>query len=186
MKTTVQKFIAAVRDYFEAAFSARVNELNQNTPDLKMQDIALWSSGYSGVTAGLSAYPGCLILVNGRTLLDAFTTQFSVVIGLGITSDDPERLELLGGLWEDILEDAIRSDWHLGGACLDTDMGIAFQTDCVNNVYLIQAAFTCMVDLGGFVYEAKDEAKEEIADDGKEEQGTVVQVSEMSSDVRPV
>ena len=183
MRNNTEKFVKAVQDYLKTAFSKRVVDINEKDKDIHLQDIALWQSGFNGVTAGLTAYPGCLILVNSRTLVDAYTTSYSLVVGIGVTADDPDYLERLGRYWEDILEDTIRSDWHLGGAVLDTDIGVKFESDCTSNVYVIQAELTCQVDLNGYVY--KDEVDDDIQEletepedgEGYEDEGEMVQVS---------
>ena len=158
MRNSTERFLEAVQLYLKEAFTERVAEINEKDPEIHLSDIALWQYGYSGVLSGLSHYPGCIVMVNGRTLVDPYTTAFSLVIGIGLTADDPSYLDRIGQYWEDILEDTIRSDWHLGGACLDTDIGIQFNTDNVSNVYLIQAQLTCQVDLGGFVYAEEKES----------------------------
>ena len=152
MRNSIDRFLKAVQEYLQKAFTERVKAINEENPDIHLPDIALWQYGYSGVLSGLSHYPGCIVFINGRTLKDPYTTEFSLVIGIGITADSPDYLDQLGQLWEDILEDSIRSDWSLGGACLDTDIGVNFKTDSVNNVYLIQVQLACQVDIGGFVY----------------------------------
>ena len=175
MRNRVDRFIEALQAYLKASFTAKVAEINDKDPGIHLPDIALWQSGYSGVLSGLSHYPGCIILVNGRTLVDPYTTAYSLVIGIGLTADYPEYLETIGRLWEDILEDTIRSDWSFGGAALDTDIGVQFESDCVSNVYLIQAQLTCQIDLGGYVY-AEDDTED------TEDNGAVVSLSEMPRD----
>ena len=160
MRNSIERFTSALIGYLQKAISERVASINEKDHGISLPDIALWQTGYNGVLAGLSHYPGCIVLVNGRTLTDPYTTTFSVVVGIGLTADDPDYLERIGRAYEDILEDCIRSDWHLGGAALDTDIGVQFQSDNVNNVYLIQAQLTCQVDLGGYVY-AEDEPENE-------------------------
>ena len=172
MRNSTERFVSALQGYLEKAISERVAAVNAEDPDVRLPDIALWQSGYNGVLSGLSHYPGCIILVNGKQLTDSYTTSYSVVIGIGLTADDPDYLEEMGRLYEDILEDCIRSDWSLGGTALDTDLGVQFQSDSVENVYLIQAQLTCKVDLGGFVYEKED------AGPGTQE-GEVLSVPEM-------
>ena len=175
MRNRVDRFIESLQAYLKASFTAKVAEINDRDPGIHLSDIALWQSGYSGVLSGLSHYPGCIILVNGRTLVDPYTTAYSLVIGIGLTADYPEYLETIGRLWEDILEDTIRSDWSFGGAALDTDIGVQFESDCVSNVYLIQAQLTCQIDLGGYVY-AEDDTED------TEDNGAVVSLSEMPRD----
>ena len=179
MRNNTEKFIKAVQDYLKAAFMERVADINERDKDIHLQDIALWQSGFNGITAGLTAYPGCLILVNKRTLQDAYTTVFSLVIGIGLSADDPDYLERIGRYWEDILEDSIRSDWHLGGAALDTAEGVKFESDCTSNVYVIQAELSCDVDLQGFVYLDEPEEPETVPEEGEgdEGEGEMVQVS---------
>lgn len=175
VRTSAEKFTTALKNYLQGAISERVAEANREDPSLRLPDIAGWSTGYDGVLAGLQHYPGCIILVNRRTLVDCWTTAFSVVVGIGLTADEPAWLERMGRAYEDILEDCIRSDWHLGGAALDTDLGIQMDSDCTSNVYLIQATMTCEVDIGGFVYEHKE------GDGGAD----VVPLSEVSEELRP-
>ncbi len=159
IKTSIDVFLEKVQAHLSAAFSQRVADANAADPDINLPDIALWQTGYTGVLNGLSHYPGCLLFVTGRTLVDAFTTSYDLTIGIGLTADNPEYLDRLGQIWEEILEATIRSDWTLGGACLDTDMGIRMLNDNTSNVYLIQAELTCLVDVGGHVY-YKDEPKD--------------------------
>ena len=162
MRNSTERLISALQEYLKKTITERVDDINSKDKDIHLPDIALWQSGYSGVLSGLSHYPGCIVLVNGRTLIDPYTTSYSVVIGIGLTADEPGYLERIGRYYEDILEDAIRSDWHLGGACLDTDSGVMIDADCVNNVYLIQATLTCQVDLGGYVYADTEEGSGEV------------------------
>lgn len=176
MRNRIERFTSALVDYLKSAISARVASINADDPDISLPDIALWQTGYNGVLAGLSHYPGCIVLVNGRTLVDPYTTSYSVVIGIGLTADDPDYLEKMGRAYEDILEDCIRSDWSLGGSALDTDIGVQFQSDNVSNVYLIQAQLTCQVDLGGYVYDENDREA------GNEDNGKILPVSEMPGD----
>ena len=180
MRNSTERFVSALQSYLQKAISDRVAAANAADTDIRLPDIALWQSGYNGVLAGLSHYPGCIILVNGKTLTDPYTTTYSVVIGIGLTADDPGYLEEMGRLYEDILEDCIRSDWSLGGTALDTDVGVQFQSDCVNNVYLIQAQLTCQVDIGGYVY-AEDDT--ETGDEGG---GEVVPMPEVPGSEGPV
>ena len=176
MRNRIDRFTLALVDYLKSAISERVASINADDPDISLPDIALWQTGYNGVLAGLSHYPGCIVFVNGRTLVDPYTTSYSVVIGIGLTADDPDYLEKMGRAYEDILEDCIRSDWSLGGSALDTDIGVQFQSDNVNNVYLIQAQLTCQVDLGGYVYDENDRKA------GNEDNGKILPVSEMPGD----
>lgn len=141
-----------IRDYLEPAFTKRVAEVNEEDPDIRLRDVSIWLSGHSAVLTGLPDYPACIILVDGRTLRDPYTTEYRVSVGIGITADDPAYLERLGRVWEDILEDAIRSDWSLGGAVLDVDTGVSFTVGQVSGLYVIEADMTVQVDIGGFVY----------------------------------
>ena len=70
MRNASEKFIKALGEYLKKAFSTRVEKANEENPDLGLADIVLWQDGYRGVASGLSEYPGCIILLNGRTLTD--------------------------------------------------------------------------------------------------------------------
>lgn len=152
MRNASEKFIKALGEYLKKAFSTRVEKANEENPDLGLADIVLWQDGYRGVASGLSEYPGCIILLNGRTLTDVYTTTYHVIVGIGLAGDDADHLEMQGRAWEDILEDSLRSDWTLGGAALDTALGVSIRSDSVSNVYVIQAEFDAQVDLNGYVY----------------------------------
>lgn len=152
MRNASEKFIKVLEEYLKKAFSSRVEKANEENPDLGLVDIVLWQDGYRGVASGLSEYPGCIILLNGRTLTDVYTTTFHVIAGIGLAGDDADHLEMQGRAWEDILEDSLRSDWTLGGAALDTALGVNIRSDSVSNVYVIQAEFDAQVDLNGYVY----------------------------------
>lgn len=167
MRNNTKRFTDALKTYLKAEFTKRVREINEDDPSVHLPDVATWDSGFSAVLSGLKAYPGVLLIVDGRNLVESYFTTFNVGIGIGLTANDPVYLEQIGGLYEDILEDVIRSDWTLGGSCIDTHLGAKFESDCVNNVYLIMAQLECEVDLGGFVYE-------------KEESGTDGEVSSLS------
>ena len=153
MRNSSDNLAKAIKAYLEKAFSERVSEVNAKDESIRLRDVALWLSGHNAVLNDLPDYPACIILVDGRNLKDPYTTEYSISIGIGITADDDGYLEELGRCWEDILEDAIRSDWSLGGAVLDTDTGVQFTIGHVNNLYVIEADLTCQVDLGGYVYE---------------------------------
>ena len=145
MRDRESTFISALQTYFKGFFTAKAEEEH-------IEDIVLWQNGYAGVASGLTHYPGCLIIVDGKTITDAFTARYDVLVYVGITGGDPESLEATGRLWQDILEDAIRSDWSLGGACLQVANGAQIRPGWTNNVYTAGIKFTCEVDVGGFVY----------------------------------
>ena len=144
MRNNIDLFISKVQAYLKKAFTERALKND-------VIDIREWQTGYTAVLSGLSVYPGCITIVTGRALDDAYFSTFSLTIGIGISGDDSIHLEATGHMWEDILEDTIRSDWSLGGACLDTK-NVSIESDCVSGVYIIEANMKCEVDLGGYVY----------------------------------
>lgn len=176
MRNSTGKFLASLEKYLRHAFSDRVEKINRDNPEINLADINSWQSGYGGVAAGLSVYPGCLLLINGKTFSDIYTTTFNVVIGIGLTADDPEYLETIGHIWEDILEDSVRSDWHLGESCIDSN-NAQLKSDCTSNVYVIQMEIQCDVDLGGYVYDdvvAFDDSVSQEEPNVEEDEGEVV------------
>ena len=138
-------FINALETYLKSFFT-------QKAAEQEIEDIILWQNGYAGVISGLTHYPGCIIIVDGRTITDAYTARYDVLVYVGITSGDPETLEATGRVWQDILEDAIRSDWTLGGSCLQVINGAQIRPGWTDNIYTAGISFTCEVDVGGFVY----------------------------------
>lgn len=178
-------FLTQVRAYLKKAFSSSVADLNGLYPDLGLQDIASWASGFAGVSAGLQAYPGCLTLVSSKTIDTRDFTTFSLTIGIGVTSDDPERLEQLGGIWEDILEDAIRADSSLGGACVTADQ-VSITSDCVSHVYLIEAKMECSFDRTSWKKTAEEAALAAINGSREEEDGSDQEKDNESGEVVPV
>lgn len=145
MRDRESTFVSALQAYLKAFFTAKATEQ-------QIDDIVLWQDGYAGVASGLTHYPGCLVIIDGRTIVDAFTARYDVLVYVGITGGDPASLEATGRVWQDILEDAIRSDWSLGGSCLQVLNGAQLRPGWTNNVYTAGIKFTCEVDVGGFVY----------------------------------
>lgn len=178
-------FLTQVRAYLQEAFTSSVETLNSRYPDLGLQDIASWSSGFTGVSAGLQAYPGCLTLVSSKTIDTRDFTTFSLTIGIGVTSDDSERLELLGGIWEDILEDAIRADSSLGGSCVTADQ-VSITSDCVSHVYLIEAKLECAFDRTAWKKTAEEAALAAIAGSGEKEDGSDQEKKDENGEVVPM
>lgn len=175
MRNRVDVFLAKIMAFLEREFSRRVAEINAT--ERILDDIALWDTGFDGVANGLTHYPGCLLLVDRRRLVDSYFSSFSLMIGIALTGDDLELLQKQGHLWEDILEDTIRSDWHLGGSCIDATEGKDMFSDCVSGVYMISITLECTVDLGGFVYEDKKNAVPEmrvLGEEGSSQQGSEV------------
>ena len=145
MRDRESVFISALQSYLKGFFTAKATEQH-------IDDIVLWQNGYAGVISGLTHYPGCIIIIDGRTITDAFTARYDVLVYVGITSGDPVSLEATGRVWQDILEDAIRSDWSLGGSCLQVINGAQIRPGWTDNIYTAGISFTCEVDVGGFVY----------------------------------
>ena len=145
MRNRETVFIKKLQDYLKAFFTAR-------TAQLEIEDIVLWQDGYAGIISGLTHYPGCIVLVDGRTITGAYTARYDVIVYVGVTGGDPTALETLGRTWQDILEDAIRSDWSLGGACLQVLDSAQIRPGYTSNIYTAGLKFTCEVDTGGFVY----------------------------------
>ena len=151
MRDRENRLIGKLRKYLSEFFTARCAEYG-------IQDIALWQDGYTGIVSGLTHYPGCIIIVDGRTITDAFTARYDVLVYVGITCGDPAALEATGRIWQDILEDAIRSDWSLGGTCLQVLNGAQLRPGVTGDVYTAGIKFTCEVDVGGFVYDNDEES----------------------------
>lgn len=149
MRNSTDRFLDKVQAYLKSSFSERAEALGT-------ADIALWDRGYNSVLDSMTSYPACLTFIESKTLSDITVTDYSLVIGIGVTADDNDTLDELGNIWCDILEDTIRSDWSLGGACLDTSMQIDIRLGVGNGVYVIYTVLKCSVDIGGFVYGQED------------------------------
>lgn len=147
MRNRESVFISKLQAYLKSFFTAKASAA-------EIEDIVLWQDGYSGVISGLTHYPGCIVMIDGRTVTGAYTAEYEVLVYVGITSGDPVSLEATGRIWQDILEDAIRSDWTLGGSCLQVLDGAEIRPGCTNDVYTAGVRFTCEVDVGGYVYES--------------------------------
>ena len=145
MRNREETFITSLQTYLKSFFTTRAAAA-------EIEDIILWQDGYAGVISGLTHYPGCIVMIDGRTVTGAYTAQYEVLIYVGIQSGDPATLETTGRIWQDILEDAIRSDWTLGGSCLQVLDGAEIRPGCTGNVYTAGIRFTCEVDVGGYVY----------------------------------
>lgn len=146
MRNRESIFIGNLQSYLKSFFSQRAAEEN-------IEDIKLWQDGYAGIISGLTHYPGCIVIVDGRTITGAFTARYEVLVYVGVSNADPTTLETTGRIWQDILEDAIRNDWTLGGACLQVLDGVRIRPGATGDVYTAGMSFTCEVDTGGYVYD---------------------------------
>ncbi len=178
MRNSTDAFIERVQKYLKSAFSERAEELG-------IEDIATWDRGWNSVLSSLSAYPACLTFIDSKSLKDCYTTEYSLIIGIAVTSDDDEELEELGNAWADILEDSIRADWHLGEACLDSSAGeISFGV--TKGIYCIWMRLECAVDIGGYVYEEREESdalsQMQVAESEETNVGTSNNLSEVRAD----
>lgn len=175
MRNSTDAFIESVQAYLKSAFSERAEELG-------IEDIVTWDRGWNSVLSSLSAYPAALTFIDSKTLKDCYTTEYSLIISIAVTSDDDEELEELGNLWADILEDSIRSNWHLGGACLDSSAGeISFGV--TKGIYCIYMRLDCDVDIGGYVYEKREESdalsEMQVAESEESDVGTSEHLSQV-------
>lgn len=167
VRNSVDVFLERVTAYLKESFTKRVDEINRT--EHVLDDIALWQSGFDGIAAGLTHYPGCLLLIDRRTLSDVHFSTFELLIMMGIAGDDDVVLQKQGHLWEDILEDTVRSDWHLGASCLDVAVGSEIISNCTSGIYTITLSLSCEVDLGGYVYEERADAVSQMRLSGEEE-----------------
>lgn len=159
MRVSYQAFLAKLQAYLSESFTERVEEWNtgeeESVADTPLDDIAEWGNGYISVLQGCQSYPACILLPSGRRASSEppFFTQYKVTVGIALTGQDFEYLVRQGQAWEDILEDTIRSDWSLGGACLDSRMTGDLTADCTGDVYVISCELECTLDIGGAVYD---------------------------------
>lgn len=172
MRNSTRVFVKALTSWLRTEMDRRVDEANAADGN-SLPHISSWASGYRAVISGMDSYPGCIVVVDGKTMVDPYVTAFDVGIALGVSDDDPLIQEELVQIYADMLEDCIRGDWHLGGAALDVDNGWTVDFGYVQGVSLALAKLKCQVDLGGFVY-AEDA-------DGEEDQDEMVPVPEMPS-----
>ncbi len=149
MRNSTDRFIDKVQSYLKESFTKRAGELG-------ICDIAIWDRGYNAVLDSMTSYPACLTFIESKSLTDITITDYSLVIGIGVAADDNDTLDELGNAWCDILEDSIRSDWSLGGACLDTAMQTEIRLGAGKGIYVIYTILKCSVDIGGFVYGQDD------------------------------
>ena len=145
-RTRTDLFINSVIDYLKRYTEARCLEEN-------IAPVAAWETGYTMTLGEATEYPACITLVPRKMMLDAYTVRYSLIVGVALSADDPVELDKLGNKWADILEDAIREDFSLGGSCIGVETGFVIESDNVANIYVLQARIECDVDLGGFVYE---------------------------------
>lgn len=155
MRTNYQEFIDRLRSHLEASFTERIEAWNADGGEVALTDIMEWGNGYISVLQGCQSYPACILLPEGRRMSSEppFFTQYKVTVGIALTGQDFGYLVRQGEAWEDILEDTIRSDWSLGGSCLDSRLTGDMTADCTGDVYVISCTLECDLDIGGYVYE---------------------------------
>lgn len=145
MRNSTDRFLDKVQEYLKESFSKRAK-------DCGIPDIAVWDRGWNAALDSMTAYPACLTFVDSKKLIDPYTTQYYLVTGIAVSADDSNSLDELGNIWCDILEDTIRADWHLGGACLDCSFDIDISIGVSQGVFVIWTRILCSVDIGGYVY----------------------------------
>lgn len=151
MRNSTKKFVDAVTAWFRQEMDKRVDEANASGSHLP--HIRSWASGYRSIVSGMDSYPGCILVVDRKVMADPYSVIFDLGIALGVSDDDPDTQEELIHIYADMLEDCVRSDWHLGGVALDVANGWEITYGYVQGVALAMATLSCEVDLGGFVYE---------------------------------
>ena len=175
MRNSTDEFISRVQDYLKEAFSERAKEAG-------IEDIRTWDRGWNAVLSSMSSYPACLTFVDGKKLSDCYTTSYALVIGIAVTGDDNDELERLGNTWADILEDTVRSDWHLGSSCLDSSLGAEISFGVTEGIFCIWMRIECNVDIGGYVYEGESEdalSEMQLAQQSDEDVGSSDSMSQM-------
>lgn len=81
-------------------------------------NLEMLSSVLTGQTATLGTAPitpTLFLALPSRTVEDKAFTTYHCQIGIVFPSPTPEQGEVIGDLWEDILEELIRSNCNLGG-----------------------------------------------------------------------
>lgn len=119
-----------------------------------VKDIRLWQSGYTAVLNNSIDYPTC-ILTLGPTPIQPYMSTYKFVIGVAVNADVESDLEDLGYVWEDIIEEAIRNDYHLGGAVLDSN-NIEINRAIVSGIYIIEASMDCTLVRRRWIHEKED------------------------------
>ena len=156
-RTRTDLFISSVIDYLKGYFSSRATEEG-------IADIAVWETGYTMTLGEATEYPACIVLVPRKTMLDAYTVRYYLIVGIALSGDDPVELDALGNKWMDIIEDAVRADYSLGDSCIGIVPNLVVESDNVGNIFVLQARVDCDVDLGGFVYEPTEEPETQSQD----------------------
>lgn len=174
MRNSTDRFINAVQTFLEKEFTKRATALH-------LEDIKTWDRGWNSSLNSMDQYPACLTFVESKSLVDCYTTEFAISIGLAVTADD-NLLDELGNVWSDVLEDTIRSDWHLGGACLDSSFNSQISFGVAQGIYCIWLRLKCLVDIGGYVYEERTDAVSTMWASGEEEPTEPTVLSTMRGD----
>lgn len=143
------RLTAAILSFLETELEGEVARWNENGAELPL--VAEFDSGYRDIFAGLREYPAVIVLNRGREDRGSFSTEYKILIGLVLKSEDLEQLENWGQSYADILEDVIRSNPSLGGACLDVN-NFRLNTDCVSGIFVISVEINVELDRGGFIY----------------------------------
>ena len=162
MRNRANIFLDKVQEFLKASFAERAALCG--IPNIKQ-----WQTGYAVPLSAESEYPACLLYVAKRVGVDAYTADFVCDLGIAIAGDEPAEMERQGLLWQDILEDTFRDDYHLGGACLDIEDGWSIDNSFANGLYVVACSFTAEIDLGGYVYEDEEPVTTETCSENLQE-----------------
>ncbi len=140
--------LEGLKSYLETQMASRILSWKGENPGQDLPDIAEYDIGYKDVLVGLRAYPAILVVSDGWSSYDSYTTEYSVSCCLAYKCDDPSQLEAYGEALMDCLEDSIRSDNTLGGLCLDIG-DVKAVTNVVSGIFMAALDFTVQIDRGG-------------------------------------
>ena len=147
MRTRTDVFLEKLHSYLKSFFDEKCTEFGIES--VKNYQIGFVNEPLSSTTE----YPASLMVVTSKNGVDTYSCLFDCTVAIAVTSDDVNELGRVGLIWSDILEDAIRSDYSLGGACLDVEDGFNVMTSYADDLMIIAVEFNAEIDLGGYVYE---------------------------------
>lgn len=116
-------------------------KLNTKAREKGMIEIASIENGMTASLSSASAMPCMLLAIPSRNLIDHYFTRYTINLGIAFDSPDITVAEDVGSKWEDILEETLTEDCHLGGAVVNIIPGITIDGIPLSGLYVVYCEF---------------------------------------------
>lgn len=144
-RTDENAVLTGIRDYL-ADYLADHAESYGVEPPLMVE------VGQSFAMASVAITPAVIVAGSHTRSDDPFFAHMTVTVYFALGDIEPERLEQQAKDWKDLLQDAVRDDYTLGGSCLMCSTSVDIKDTCDGQWASSAMELDVMIDLGGHVH----------------------------------